>query len=68
MSIMKQARFAREVSRLLEEAADAGTIADEDRYLTSAEAGLLYSWAEDECAPADCADELIRQRMAKVAR
>ena len=61
--IMRQAKFAKEVSRLLDEAADAGTIADEDRYLTSAEAGVVYSWCDDEMEPADCADELIRQRM-----
>lgn len=64
--IQRQAKFAREVSRLLDEAADAGTIADEDRTLTSNEAGIVYMWCDDEMEPADCADELIRQRMMKM--
>ena len=51
---------------MLDEAADAGTIADKDRTLTSNEAGIVYMWCDDEMEPADCADELIRQRMTKM--
>ena len=61
--IIQQARFAKEVSDRLQEAADNGQILEDDAYLTSDDAAALYGMCDDGASVETALVEMMEPRL-----